>query len=165
MHHFLNKGLAQVSEYLAILLASIYVLRIINSKAFKDKLKNNQFIQEKIIKNKFIQEKIIKNKFIQDNAIYNKLIEINPIKIANKILRKYHKVIGITILFTGLIHGINSKQSVLSLNLGTATWVVSVLVGLSYMFKKQLSKIKPWIYIHRTLALLFLILLILHINL
>lgn len=81
----------------------------------------------------------------------------------NKKLRKCHKFLGITLIITGLIHGLNSSESLFSLNLGTAAWVISVLLGLNYMLRKYLSKVKSWMYYHRILTVAFLCIIILHI--
>lgn len=86
-----------------------------------------------------------------------------PIDEVNKVLRKYHKIMGITLIITGLIHGIFSSDSVISLNLGTISWIVSALLGLNYCFKKRLSKIRPWIFYHRILTIIFVIITLLHI--
>ncbi|MFA9398172.1 MAG: FMN-binding protein, partial [Clostridiaceae bacterium] len=84
------------------------------------------------------------------------------LKSINKFLRKYHKFIGIILVFTGLIHGIFSSYDVLSLNMGTICWVLSLLLGLNFMFKKK-CKHKAWIYYHRLLTIAFILTLIIHI--
>lgn len=82
----------------------------------------------------------------------------------NKSLRKHHKEVGIALVATGLLHGFNSSMSVIDLNLGTLTWILSILLGLTYMFRVRLSKIKSWLSIHRFLTLAFILTLALHIN-
>lgn len=84
------------------------------------------------------------------------------ISILNKVLRKYHKFIGITLIVIGLIHGLYSSQTVFSLNLGTACWIISIMLGLNFMFRKHFKR-KGWIYYHRILTILFLAVLSLHI--
>lgn len=81
----------------------------------------------------------------------------------NKLLRMPHKWLGIILIITGLIHGIYSSDSVLSLNWGTICWVVSVLLGLNFMFKKRFNKSKPWIFYHRVLTVIFILTLVVHI--
>lgn len=81
----------------------------------------------------------------------------------NKALRKHHKLLGIILVITGLIHGIFSSESVFSLNFGTLAWVVSILLGLNWMVRKKLAKYKGWIYYHRILTVLFILTIFLHI--
>ncbi len=81
----------------------------------------------------------------------------------NRKLRKHHKLIGIMLVITGLVHGYFSSESILSLNLGTASWIISILLGLNWMAKKSLSKYKGWIYYHRILTVAFILAIILHV--
>jgi uncharacterized protein with FMN-binding domain len=81
----------------------------------------------------------------------------------NKSLRKYHKLLGILLVITGLIHGYFSSESILSLSLGTVAWIVSILLGLNWMARKKLSKYKSWIYYHRILTLVFILTIVLHV--
>jgi uncharacterized protein with FMN-binding domain len=81
----------------------------------------------------------------------------------NKNLRKHHKLLGILLVITGLIHGLFSSQSILSFSLGTIAWIVSVLLGLNWMTRKKLSKYKGWIYYHRILTLVFILTIVLHV--
>lgn len=81
----------------------------------------------------------------------------------NKFLRKHHKLLGILLVVTGLIHGFFSSESILSLNLGTLAWIVSILLGVNWMFRKAFSKYKGWIYYHRILTLLFILTIFLHV--
>ena len=81
----------------------------------------------------------------------------------NRKLRKHHKLIGIILVITGLVHGYFSSESILSLNLGTASWIISILLGLNWMAKKSLSKYKGWIYYHRILTVAFILAIILHV--
>ncbi|MBC2397838.1 hypothetical protein [Clostridium tetanomorphum] len=84
------------------------------------------------------------------------------LKLTNWVLRSYHKTLGITLIFTGLIHGVFSSESVLSINLGTISWVLSIILGLNFMFRKYFNK-KGWIYYHRVLSVLFISVLSAHI--
>lgn len=81
----------------------------------------------------------------------------------NRTLRKHHKLIGIALIVTGLIHGYFSFDKVLSVNFGTAAWAVSILLGLNWMARKNLSKYKGWMFYHRILTMTFFLILILHI--
>lgn len=84
------------------------------------------------------------------------------LKLTNWVLRGYHKTLGITLIFTGLIHGVFSSESVLTINLGTVSWVLSIILGLNFMFRKYFKK-KSWIYYHRILTVLFVAVLAAHI--
>lgn len=84
------------------------------------------------------------------------------LKLTNQVLRSYHKTLGITLIFTGLIHGIFSSEPVLSINLGTISWVLSIVLGLNFMFRKHFKK-KGWIYYHRILTVIFIGVLAAHI--
>lgn len=81
----------------------------------------------------------------------------------NKSLRKYHKYVGVLLILTGLIHGMFSSQKVLGFNLGTVVWVVSILLGINWMMRKQLGKLKGWIFYHRLLTVLLIGTLVWHI--
>lgn len=82
----------------------------------------------------------------------------------NKSLRKYHKEIEISLMVTGLVHGLFSSSDILSFNLETLLWLLSILLGLNWLFKVQLSRFKSWISIHRGLTVAFLMVLLLHIK-
>ncbi len=81
----------------------------------------------------------------------------------NRILRKHHKYIGALLIITGFVHGFFSSESVLSLNIGTISWVLSILLGFNWMFRKIFSKSKGWLYYHRILTIGFVLTLVLHI--
>lgn len=81
----------------------------------------------------------------------------------NRTLRKHHKLIGILLILTALIHGLLSSESVFSLNWGTANWIVSILLGLSWLLRKKLNLKKWWMYVHRILTVAFVALLVIHI--
>lgn len=89
--------------------------------------------------------------------------KINILVSINKKLRKHHKLLGIALVITGLVHGYFSSENIFSLNLGTAAWIVSILLGLNWMARKRLSKYKGWIYYHRILTVVFLLTIILHV--
>lgn len=81
----------------------------------------------------------------------------------NRNLRKYHKQIGVLLIITGLIHGLFSSSSVLSFNLGTICWLLSVFLGINWVARKHLSKFRGWMYYHRLLTLAFIITIVIHI--
>lgn len=82
----------------------------------------------------------------------------------NKVLRKHHKALGIALIVVGLIHGMNSSFEVFSFNWGTAAWVFSILLGLNWLLRKQPIGGQPWISLHRTLTLIFILSLGLHLS-
>ncbi len=79
-------------------------------------------------------------------------------------LRKYHKEIGVLLIIVGLVHGLNSSMSVWTWNLGTFSWILSIILGLNWLFRAPLSKSVQWMKIHRFLTVAFVLVLILHIN-
>lgn len=81
----------------------------------------------------------------------------------NKALRKYHKALGCILVIVGLVHGLYSSNKVLSLNMGTVCWIASILLGLSWMFRKSLVNIKGWMYYHRILTVIFGFTIVLHV--
>lgn len=85
------------------------------------------------------------------------------VRTINRRLRKPHKWLGLAALATGLVHGIYSSAAVISPNKGTILWVVFILMGLSWMFRKNLSRWKPWIKVHRMLCLASAFFLVLHV--
>lgn len=79
-------------------------------------------------------------------------------------LRKYHKEIGILLVIVGLVHGLNSSMSVWTWNLGTFAWILSIFLGLNWLFRAPLSKSVQWMKVHRFLTVAFVLVLILHVN-
>jgi len=79
----------------------------------------------------------------------------------DKWLRQIHIPLGIALLAAGLVHGLLSSESVLSANLGTAAFILSVLLALSFMFRKKLKKY-GWMSWHRGLTYLFVLALAFH---
>lgn len=96
-------------------------------------------------------------RIVDKKFFYNKNGILNKI---NRTLRRYHKTIGMLVVITGLVHGIYSSDSVLSLNMGTICWVFSVWLGVNWALRK---KVRNWIFYHRILTLGFIITLIIHI--
>lgn len=81
----------------------------------------------------------------------------------NKNLRKYHIVLGVLLIITGLVHGISSSQSVFSFNLGTLCWIISILLGISWIIRKKFKKGITWIKLHRVLTVIFVVSIIWHV--
>ena len=79
----------------------------------------------------------------------------------NRYLRRHHKLIGILLILSGVIHGFFSSDKLLSLNWGTALWFVSILLGLNWLFR---NKLRPkWMTYHRILTAVFAVLVVIHI--
>lgn len=86
----------------------------------------------------------------------------DELKKLNKYMANTHKLMGISLVITGVIHGIFSGESVISLNTGTICWVISITLGVSWMARKILRKQGSWIKYHRLLTIIFLLTLALH---
>ena len=105
-----------------------------------------------------------------------------------KIVRKWHKVCGCLMLATAFLHGITAGNHhgvggggfmhngagrgfvqhgmahgsvFFSLNLGTAAFVVAVMVALCYVFRKKLKG--KWLKLHRYGSLLLVFLVMIHV--
>lgn len=81
----------------------------------------------------------------------------------NRWLRRHHKIIGMLLIAAGLAHGLLSDQTVFSLNLGTVSWIICVLLGISWLLRKKFSIKKAWMYCHRLLTVAFVALIVIHI--
>lgn len=101
--------------------------------------------------------------YILQKVISTSKLKKNHLTSFNKTLRKHHKLMGIILVIAGLIHGYFSSESILSLNLGTVAWIISILLGLNWMARKPLSKYRGWIYYHRFLTMAFILFTIFHI--
>ena len=73
----------------------------------------------------------------------------------NAWMRRHHKVIGIALVAAGLVHGLFSSTSVLSFNAGTILWIVSILLGVSWLLRRRLARVQGWMFTHRTLTVAF----------
>lgn len=102
------------------------------------------------------------------------IVRISKCKRLNHIFHKIHIPIGIALVLTGLIHGLlagNFKDTGLtdarlgtvffSFNWGTVCFVISVLLGLSYLLRRVLKN--KWMKIHRLLTFCFLALIVIHV--
>ncbi len=95
--------------------------------------------------------------------IINKKKKIPWIKKLNCTLRRHHKIIGILLVVTSVVHGILSSDVLLSFNWGTAIAIVAILLGLSWLLRKKLQLKKWWMYIHRSLTAVFVAILVVHV--
>ena len=75
----------------------------------------------------------------------------------NKNLRKNHKLLGALLVIAGMLHGIFSSQGLFTLNWGSFVWLISILLGLSYMLRKSILKGPMCMNIHRALTIVFII--------
>ncbi|MBP2651381.1 MAG: FMN-binding protein [Firmicutes bacterium] len=80
----------------------------------------------------------------------------------SRLLRQYHKPLGILAILLGLVHGILSSNDILTFNLGTLSWVLLILLGVSWFYKAKFQK--NWLYYHRILASLLILTVVLHIG-
>ena len=79
----------------------------------------------------------------------------------NRWLRRHHKLIGILLIITGTVHGLFSSDALIGFNFGTATWVVSILLGFNWMLRYRIKK--TWMTYHRILTVVFMALVVIHI--
>ncbi|MDD5016771.1 MAG: FMN-binding protein [Eubacteriales bacterium] len=79
----------------------------------------------------------------------------------NRWLRHHHKLIGILLIIAGTVHGLFSSDALFGLNLGTAAWVLSILLGVNWLFRKRMKKM--WMTYHRILTAVFIALVVIHI--
>ncbi|HEY5584705.1 MAG TPA: FMN-binding protein [Ruminiclostridium sp.] len=81
----------------------------------------------------------------------------------NRNMRKHHKKVGIALVAAGLVHGLYSSEAVLSFNIGTISWIISILLGVNWMMRKYLAHFRGWMYYHRVLTIVFLSMTLWHI--
>lgn len=81
----------------------------------------------------------------------------------NKLLGRSHILMGIILIAVGLVHGLASSQSVFSLNIGTISWILSILLGVNFIVRKHLPQKSTWIVIHRILTLIFIASIVWHV--
>lgn len=101
--------------------------------------------------------------FVLSSVIY--LLKFNKRITKTKIykfLRKRHIAISKLLIVTSIIHGYLSSYKLLSLNAGSITLFVFILLALSFYLRKKLKINKTWIIYHRYLTLIALIVLALH---
>ena len=96
-------------------------------------------------------------------VIIKKNTDTPKLKKVNRFLRKHHKLLGILLVGTGFIHGYFSSEKILSFNIGTLSWVVSILLGINWMIRSKLSKWKGWMFYHRLMTLIFIATIVIHV--
>ncbi|MBP2627976.1 MAG: putative FMN-binding domain protein [Firmicutes bacterium] len=101
----------------------------------------------------YILRKILQKKFNKTEGSISTL---------NRLLRQYHKAMGVFAIILGLVHGLLSSDDIFTFNLGTYSWLFLVLLGASWYYKSKLQR-KGWMYYHRLLAVLFISALVFHI--
>ena len=92
----------------------------------------------------------------------------------NCFFRKYHIIAGILMIITSFLHGIFAGNEItttfedmkiasklFTLNLGTACFIVTLFLCLTYLFRRRLKK--RWMIFHRGLTVLLVLLAVLHI--
>ena len=92
----------------------------------------------------------------------------------NRVFHNIHIPLGICLIVLGLIHGllagnpIGTKPSqayfgtvLFTANMGTVCFVLSVLLGATYLFRKKLKK--NWMKLHRILTVLFIAAIVIHV--
>ncbi|HHY26258.1 MAG TPA: FMN-binding protein [Desulfitobacterium dehalogenans] len=84
----------------------------------------------------------------------SRLVEIN------RYLKTPHIVLGFVLIVISLIHGAHSSDPVLSVNIGTLNWLVTIALGISWVCKNLKTK---WLPIHQALTILFVVTLVWHI--
>lgn len=103
------------------------------------------------------------------------MIRISKIRKLNRLFSKSHKQLGILMITTGLMHGVlagNEKTTNLldmtfmtklfTFNLGTVCLIVAMLLAITFMFRKKLKK--RWMFLHRVLTVVLLVLIALHVH-
>lgn len=79
----------------------------------------------------------------------------------NRSLRKYHKLVGIAFLVVAFIHGVLSSNKVFSINWGSASFFIILIMGVSYLVKYRVTR-KVWLGVHRILTIGVIATLIIH---
>lgn len=79
-----------------------------------------------------------------------------------KPLSKIHPAIGITLLLTAFLHGDLALGSVFKVHTGPLAWWILLLMLLTVILGKQFKLIPQWIKIHRVLAVLLGVSVVLH---
>lgn len=102
------------------------------------------------------------------------IARVSKNKTLNRVFHKAHIPLGVLLLITGGLHGLAAGNFpgaglgemelapvLFTLNWGTACFICSVLLAVSYLVRKKLHK--GWMPVHRVLTVLMLALLVLHI--
>lgn len=103
---------------------------------------------------------VIVLRLINKYAFHNKK---NILYKINRYLRQIHKPMGVAIIVTGFYHGLFSSDAILSFNYGTAVWILTIVLAATWIFKQQLKRFKNWMYWHRVITAVFVIVLVIHV--
>ena len=95
--------------------------------------------------------------------VMNKQRRSRLIAAFNRALRQNHKSLGIILIIFGLVHGIMSSDKAIGFNLGTLSWVFSILLGLSFLYRKRFKPQRIWMTLHRFLTIGFLAIIAIHV--
>ena len=94
----------------------------------------------------------------------NKLIYTNKnatLKKIVKFLSRIHPYIGITLLITAYIHGELALGTIFKVHTGSLAWTIIFIMMLIALIGKRF-RIKYWLKLHRTLAILLMFSVLLH---
>ncbi len=78
-----------------------------------------------------------------------------------KIFSKYHPKVGIALVIVALAHGYLALGTIFKLHTGPLAWAVLVLMMLVVVIGKQ-YRLKWWLKVHRSLAIVFIVALFVH---
>ncbi len=81
----------------------------------------------------------------------------------NQVMRLIHIPLGLVLIATGLLHGLYSSVTVWSVNLGTLTWVLSILLGGCYAIRRWFRWRAVWMVLHRSLTVIFICCIVIHV--
>ena len=83
------------------------------------------------------------------------------LKKLNKLLSKIHPYIGFLLIILAYIHGDLALGSMFRIHTGPLAWWILVLMMFVALIGKK-YRIKKWLTVHRTLAALFIVSIVLH---
>jgi hypothetical protein len=78
------------------------------------------------------------------------------------VLKRYHKLSGILLIITGIIHGYLALNGNLYLHTGMILWLGIILMFSMYLLGKVQVFKKVWVKWHRYLGFILIILLLIH---
>ena len=102
----------------------------------------------------FLLRRVNKHQFQNKNATIKKIV---------KPLSKIHPVIGILLLLSAFLHGSLALGTIFKIHTGPLAWWVLLLMMLVAMIGKKF-KIKNWLTVHRVLAVLMVVSVLLHLS-
>lgn len=83
------------------------------------------------------------------------------LKKLNKPLSKIHPYIGIALIISAYIHGDLALGSMFRIHTGPLAWWILIVMMLVALVGKK-YRLKKWLIVHRTLAALFIVSIVLH---